>query len=74
MIDTVLVPNAQDAVLGSRCLIAVIDKNTGRQVVGLMHTWLNAPYTELRCAGLGYGWHDNTGREWRQVDGRWVAC
>jgi hypothetical protein len=34
---------------------------------------LGDPLVELRCAGEGFGWHDNQGREWYQSDGRWHA-
>lgn len=66
------VPNAQDAVLGPRCLCAVIDREFGRQIVGMSPQLISDPLIEIRCAGLGFGWHDKSGREWKQDNvGRW---
>lgn len=66
------VPNAQDAVLGHRCLCAVIDRESGRQIVGFKPDLISDPLIEIRCAGLGFGWHSKDGKEWRQNEnGRW---
>jgi hypothetical protein len=71
MAGTILVPGAQDAVLGNRCLVAVIERKTGRQIVGMSAALLAPSLIELRCAGEGFGWHDNYGCVWVKTGARW---
>lgn len=72
MTKTSLVPNAQDARLSDRCLSAVIDSESGRQITNLCADLISLPLIEIRCAGLGFGWHDAKANEWQQMEnGRW---
>ncbi len=44
----------------------------GRQIVSMRPELISKPLLEIRCAGLGFGWHDASGNEWRQTEiGTW---
>jgi hypothetical protein len=61
------VPHADGAVQRGPVLSVVVDRRTGRQVVGFDPRGALPPLAELRNAGPGFPWTDATGHAWDAV-------
>lgn len=65
-----IIEHAQDAELGKRTLIAVINPLTGRQVVNLRPELINSPLIALQA--VGSRWIDKDGHEWTRTGEWWT--